>query len=330
MARLFGHLCSGDIFSHDEYMYKFLSEQQRPQQQMQHASSSTQPSQQSSDQSSQISHALFSQPARGPTEHDRVLKTHTRQLPTGPSSDSYHTGNNTQPSNSTTTSLEKSATPTSEHQSPNMNREPPPTPERTEKARKHRNSIRRTWYKIEELRRQGKWHFHNEPLPTWWPTEEEDLYHAEEPSDEASDVSDPDTPFLATEDQSITDVNNIAPMHTDADADADADLPYSQTSTLSISLSMSISESAFDSQEQPPPAPDSTASTPQTTPNINDTNNNNNRIINDSNGNNKRKRLPDPSIRNRIRAYHAARSGSWSEVSLLSAGNNHTEEEEEL
>ncbi|KAJ9221110.1 hypothetical protein DTO169C6_6496 [Paecilomyces variotii] len=333
MARLFGHLCSGDIFSHDEYMYNFLSEQQQPRQQMQDISSSTQPSQQSSEQSSQISHALFYEPATGPTEHDRVLKTHTRQLPTGPSSDSSHTRNNTQPSNSTTASLAKGATPTSEHHSPNMNHEPPPTPERTEKARKHRNSIRQTWYKIEELRRQGKWHFHNEPLPTWWPTEEEDLYHAEEQSsDEASDVSDPDTPFLVTEDQSIPDVNNIAPIDpidTDADADADTDLPYSQTSTLSLSLSMSMSESAFDSQEQPPPAPDNTTSTPQTTPNINDTNNNN-RITNGMNGNNKRKRPPDPSIRNRIRAYHAARCGSWSDVSLLSAGNNHTEEEEEL
>lgn len=353
MARLFGHLCSADTFSHDEYMYKLLSEQQEKNQQVQHASFSTQLSRHS-EHSSQMSQAALYQSAMGPFGHDGVLETHN-QLPKTSASDSPHLRNDPPFSLSTSSMVspfQKDTNAASDHH-PNMNRKhllpdhetanspqqghqeqppnaPHPTPERTQSARKSRNQLRKAWYKMETFRKQGKWHVHNEPLPTWWPTEEEDHYH-EESSDGSSDIASCNhIPHPAPEDHSTADMDVASidiDMGSDADADSDPDthLPDSQTSNNpSLSLSLSLFESAFDSQDQP--SPSTATSDPQ--PNTDNTNNND--TDDRPSGPTKRKRSPDSSIRNRIRAYHAARSGSWSEVSLLSAGNNHTEEEVEL
>jgi hypothetical protein len=227
-----------------------------------------------------------------------------------------------------------------------------PIPERTEKARRQRNRIRRTWYEIEELRRQEKWHFHNEPLPTWWPTEEEDQYTDEKWSDEHEDISGDsslDTSLLVLERKPAESVHGkyiafMTEMNSHAPIDEDAEIRHSQTIQLSISIS--VSESAFNSQELQPL--NNTDYVIKNTLTNNDGNDNddssmfateidssarsigNGTNANNNNNNNKRKRSVDVSIRNRIRAYHAARSSSWSDVSLLSAGNNHTEEEMEL
>ncbi|KAL1854591.1 hypothetical protein Plec18170_004681 [Paecilomyces lecythidis] len=353
MARLFGHLFSADTFSHDEYMYKLLSEQQEKHKQVQHASFSTQLSRHS-EHSSQMSQAALYQSAVGPVGYDGVLETYN-QLPKTSASDSPYLRNDP-PSSLSTSSMvspfQKDTNAASDHH-PSMNRKyllpdhetanspqqghqeqppnaPHPIPERTESARKSRNKLRKAWYEMENLRKQGKWHVHNEPLPTWWPTEEEDHYH-DESSDDGSDVAGRNNmAHPAPENHSTTDMDVASidvDMNADADADSDPDthLPESQTSNNpSLSLSISLSESAFDSQDQP--LPSTATSDPQ--PNTDNTNNND--TDDRPSGPTKRKRSPDSSIRNRIRAYHAARSGSWSEVSLLSAGNNHTEEEVEL
>ncbi|GAD92807.1 DNA repair protein [Paecilomyces variotii No. 5] len=362
IARLFGHLCSADTFSHDDYMYKLLSEQQQTRQQMQHASLSTQ-SPRSSEYSSQMSRALLYQSAMGPVGYNGVLETNNHQLPKTSSSDPPRLLSEPPSSLSTSSMASLRRIPDTTSNIPHRNgnckphrpdhetthrtqqghqEHPPnnshPIPERTEHARKARNQLRRVWYKTEALQRQGRWHVHNEPLPPWWPTEEEDRYHDESSDeDDSTDVDALDRiAHPAPEDPSTTNMGSLASsdadMNTGTDANAEPDLDPdthldSQTSN-NLSLSLSLSESAFDSQEQPP-SPSNTTSDYGHQPNT-DNNNTDNNDRSKPSGTTKRKRSPASTIQNRIRAYHAARSGSWSEVSLLSAGNNHTEEEMEL
>lgn len=338
MARLFGHLCSGSTFSHDKYMYKILSGNQRVRRRTPDAdSSSAQLSEESSIRSSQTSY-----PHLFPTTEHLSLQ----QRSNTPSQTQYFNMNTQE-----RIQYHENAKSVWQEYQENPGYETTPIPERTEKARRQRNRIRRTWYEIEELRRQEKWHFHNEPLPTWWPTEEEDQYTDEKWSDEQEDISGDsslDTSLLVLERKPAESVHGkyiafMTEMNSHAPIDEDAEIRHSQTSQLSISIS--VSESAFNSQELQPL--NNTDYVIKNTLTNNDGNDNDdssmfateidssarsigNGTNANNNNNNKRKRSVDVSIHNRIRAYHAARSGSWSNVSLLSAGNNHTEEEMEL
>lgn len=124
------------------------------------------------------------------------------------------------------------------------------------------------------------------------------------------------------------DINMNLDMDTNPEDNNDQDTQKTTTSTLSIS------DSAFDSQQlllsldgyELTTEPQKTENTPSLPPTPIATSN--------GNGNVTRHSLArSNSARNRKAAYFAARADSydaWSSMSLLSAGNNHTEEEMEL
>ncbi|KNG82339.1 DNA repair protein [Aspergillus nomiae NRRL 13137] len=336
---LFGHLCSGTEFAHDHHMRDMLEndEDLRSRKRARYEEPTS--------QSSQLSSKLDSM-ARTPmdvstsnpdddTSLDRGAPDHTNSQPdttssqveTQPQPRPYKT--HTTKSNILSSSYSSSdciPIPSSLETIQDNNQAPRPTPEptrATEKAR--RNEIRQAWHFLNNVR-SDQTRFHLGSLPSSWSTEEdkepdypgkttaigETSHHVDEQSD-----SDLDTEIEV----GITD-NNIEEQEPE---------PESQ-----FSSSLSISSSAFASQEQPlEPASDMGFDgvldehietreqlLVQTTASLSA----------DAQTANALKRS-NSSSRVRRAAYLAAKADSyeaWASMGLVSAGDNHTEEEIEL
>ncbi|KAL1988028.1 hypothetical protein VTN96DRAFT_1552 [Rasamsonia emersonii] len=272
MRSLFGHLCSGDDFSHDRCMREMLDQNEsRPSKRVRHASSSMTSSQQSSISYNTDDDSSATGDGLGRVQHADPVTSSADILPTQQAVSHSHS--------------------------------------QGEDAMDRIRSVRDC---LEEMKDQML--FTNGPLPAYMRVNHEQ--------------AGPEKQQHAREDQ---DNSQESMMSTD---------PTSQTSCpesqLSVPISLFESQSQDDSnknhgQHEQLDIPNTDRPSDldvEIAPSNNTTANNNN-----SNDHNKSPTSSSSSLKNRLRAYHAAREGTfdaWSEVALVSAGNNHTEEEVEL
>jgi hypothetical protein len=294
MRSLFGHLCSGHEFVHDQYMRDAIAndEELRSRKRVRYDDDrSTQSTQQSISMDASIDRSPVAMPNTSEPQvqaQPRRTTTITSSLETVPDA---------------TINLKSKTT------------SPLTIPKSTpEAAKAKRNEIRRAWHFLHAERPH-----HPEidlgALPSSWPTAEEDGFHL--PHRESSETG--DETRTPTQDNMQSDHDHNLNDDDDDDDDNDNDTPNSQaTNTLSIS------SSAFASQDQTlgpfqqdgpsdvdgdiPPSSEGATGQPRT--------------LNRSS-----------SARARRAAYLAARADSydaWACMGLVSAGDNHSMEETEL
>lgn len=276
MRSLFGHLCSGDDFSHDKYMREMLDQNEsRPSKRVRHASLSMTSSQQSSISYSTDDDGSATGEGLGRDQHVDPDASSTDILPTQQAvSHSYSQDEDT-----------------------------------VDRIRSVRDCL-------EGMKDQML--FTNGPLPAYLRGKHEQAgpekqQHAREDQDNSQ--------------ESVMSVSV-------ADPTSRTSCPESQ-----LSVPMSLFESQSQDNSNKNHGKHEQLDLPNTDgPDDLDTEiapSNNTTADNDNNSNdhNKSPTSSCSSLKNRLRAYHAARAGTfdaWSEVALVSAGNNHTEEEVEL
>ncbi|KAJ5824008.1 DNA repair metallo-beta-lactamase [Penicillium robsamsonii] len=267
IRRLFGHLCSGNIFSHDTHMRQSLTND---------------------------------------VDDEGYLRARKRAR--------YDIDLSTQSTQETSSGIEDFSLDTagaSQHYDqkhyPLHNLSQP-----EETARAKRNEIRQAHRYLQEHPEPGL--FQVNPLPSTWPAEKEDSFDPE--SDEASEAEDtlmPDQPDsepsatglrLRSEPSTSTKIIDLTGDGTTSPHPITQQTESQHTDVLSLS----VSESAFDSPDQ-------------------------NSVENGLRDPPRGEEIVNRSRRARVAAYLAAREGTfsaWTDVSLVSAGDNHTEEEIEL
>ncbi|GIJ84455.1 hypothetical protein Asppvi_003302 [Aspergillus pseudoviridinutans] len=215
MRSLFGHLCSGQEFAHDQYMRDTIGndEELRSRKRVRYDDDSTQSTQQSISMDASIDRS----PAVMPNTSVSQVQTHPCRTTILPSS--------------LETAPDTATNPNPKKPSPR----PLPIPKSSpETAKAKRNEIRRAWHFLHAERP-----YHPEidlgALPSSWPTADEDGFHLQQ--GESSETGD--------ETRTPTQENLHYDTDNEDDNDNENDIPNSQaTNTLSIS------SSAFASQDQ--------------------------------------------------------------------------------
>ncbi|KAF4203717.1 hypothetical protein CNMCM8927_008394 [Aspergillus lentulus] len=290
MRSLFGHLCSGHEFVHDQYMRDTIANDEEWQSRKRVRYEDDQ-STQSTQQSMSMDASIDRSPTARPNTSEPQLQAHPRATTTLSSS------LETVPDATINLNPEKTSP------------QPLPIPRSTaEAAKAKRNEIRRAWHFLHAERPR-----HPEidlgTLPSSWPTAEEDGFHL--PHRESSETG--DETRTPTQD-------NIQPDHDyNHNGDDDNDLPNSQATNT-----VSISSSAFASQDQTlgslqqdgpgdvdvdiPPSSQGAPGQP--------------RILNRSSSSRARRAA--------YLAARADSYDAWASMGLVSAGDNHSMEETEL
>lgn len=212
MRNLFGHLCSGHEFVHDQYMRDTIAndEELQSRKRARYEDDSTQSTQQFISVDASIDGSPTVMPNAGEPE------VQARRRPT-----------------TTLSSRETVPDATIDLKVKKASPQPLPIPTSTpEAAKAKRNEIRRAWH---FLRAEGSHHPEIElgALPSSWPTPEEDGFHL------------PNRGSSETGDETRTRTQDNMQFAHDHDDDNEDDMPNSQ-----VTATLSISSSAFASQEQ--------------------------------------------------------------------------------
>ncbi|PKX89504.1 putative DNA repair protein [Aspergillus novofumigatus IBT 16806] len=293
MRSLFGHLCSGHEFVHDQYMRDTIAndEELRSRKRVRYDDDR---STQSTQQSISMDASIDRSPTVMPNTSEPQVQPHTSRT-------SPITSLETVP-DATINLIPKKTSP-----------QPLPIPKSSpEAAKAKRNEIRRAWH---FLHAEGPRHPEIDlgALPSSWPTAEEDGFHLH-PGESSETGDETRTP---TQDNLQSDHNHNLNDDDDNEDDNDNHMPNSQ-----VTNTLSISSSAFASQDQTlgplqqdgpgdvdiPPSSEGAPGQPRTLDR-------------------------SSSSRARRAAYLAARADSydaWACMGLVSAGDNHSMEETEL
>ncbi|OJJ39655.1 hypothetical protein ASPWEDRAFT_104551, partial [Aspergillus wentii DTO 134E9] len=298
MQSLFGHLCSGDEFSHDARMRETLGNDEysrsRKRACLDDAISSQSTQYSSSLRDSSLTGIWFNldQSSQGVNADQRALAPNptspSKETPLSSSSSRIHLPSSLETIKSTIQQTEPLHI--------------PPSMPATQKFK--RNEIRQA----REFLKAANLGIQIGPLPSSWPTEEEDEFNIKKP-EPATGKKDEHEHEDVDIDDAINDNN---------DDDTHTIHPDSQ-----LTNPLSIPDSAFASDEEQVIEIDSPSTNKTISPGS-------------STGDNDtmhKSTLTKSSSSRRRAAYLAARADSfeaWSSVSLVSAGNNHTEEEIEL
>ncbi|KAL2841396.1 beta-lactamase-like protein [Aspergillus pseudoustus] len=377
MQRLFGHLCSDNLFVHDQYMLDITAAERgersrkRTRRDPESSSLSTQQStiiteEETDSRASQNLYPIIDQTHGAPTSWPANLAA------LEPPSSRPIIITSSLLSSYERTTIPATLEPTEDSQSLSNNDSMPIPPASPATARARRNAIRQAWHYLDAAQDPRNKQFDLGSLPSSWPNEEDrsqldamtaELLRTDETavshSSQETEIHDPDiihgeramaslTPTTTTTTNTIINPTSIKPrvMETDSNSGTDPKLttnapsplpnPYPANSSQQ-SDTPTISTSAFASQSQNLPPnrlqdqderimdEEEYISAQEHPPFKGET---------EANGH----PLPPPLVRKesslrRREAYLAAREGSydaWASVSLVSAGNNHTEEEVEL
>ncbi|KAF7589833.1 DNA crosslink repair [Aspergillus hancockii] len=342
MQSLFGHLCTGTEFTHDQHMRNMLAndEELRSRKQARYENYSQ--------QSSQKSFSMFNSGPRviinttTPIPTNNITSTRVPECPksqSGATSPQLHSGHldthhkrrrtfSSPRSSSDRIPLPSSLETIQGNDHPQDERITiPESTQNTEQAK--RNMIREAWHFLNNAY-FGQDTFHLGSLPSSWPTDEEDGFIPSKQQRNITPRKETTRPALEQPDELNMNVD-VTDRHID-EPDPNLDSQHSHN--------LSISSSAFTSQEQPLELSsdlgfDGTLDDyvevhehPEAAP-----------ISTDAQTLNSRIRCPhqasveNSSSRLRRAAYIAARTDSyeaWASLGLVSAGDNHTEEEIEL
>ncbi|EAW23310.1 putative DNA repair protein [Aspergillus fischeri NRRL 181] len=290
MRSLFGHLCSGHEFVHDQYMRDTIAndEELQSRKRARYEDDSTQSTQQSISMDTSIDCSPTVMPNAGESE------LQARRRPT-----------------TTLSSLETAPDATINLKSKKASPQPLPIPKSTpEAAKAKRNEIRRAWH---FLHAEGSHHPEIDlgALPSSWPTPEEDGFHL--PHRESSETGDETRTRTQDNMQFVHDHDNSD------DDDNEDDMPNSQaTNTLSIS------SSAFASQDQTlgPLQQDGPGDVDVDIPPSSEGAPGRSRTLNRSSSSRARRAA--------YLAARADSYDAWACMGLVSAGDNHSMEETEL
>ncbi|KAJ5543451.1 hypothetical protein N7461_009454 [Penicillium sp. DV-2018c] len=262
IRHLFGHLCSGDVFSHDNHMRQTIANDD--------------------DEGRARKRARYDDVGLPSTQSTQETNSDIEDLGPG------------------------SADATQDH---DRKEDPHPLSESQEAARAKRNEMRRAHHYLQEHADPGL--FQVNSLPSNWPTEAEDRFNLvnEEGKEEVTVLRERSAPDIPPAEHPSDSGNITLTKIIDLTGDAVASPPRTIADSQDTDvLSLSVSGSAFDSQGHGFVAVE---------------------LQNPERGQDSLSR----SRQARIAAYLAAREGTysaWREVSLVSAGDNHAEEEIEL
>ncbi|KAL4785350.1 hypothetical protein BJX76DRAFT_184488 [Aspergillus varians] len=342
MQGLFGHLCSDSKFIHDQYMRDITGTKngeppmKRRRNDLEALSQSTQQSTVVTDDDSisQVSQASIrgasetdGAPALGPCSFQVTSEPPISRLSIGSSSPSPSPARRPTRTSQSFETIQVS-TSTANNDSLDI---PPLSPEA---AKTRRNAIRQAWHLLHGAQESQHNQFHLGSLPSSWPTDEcesqlgplvQEMQTLEERSSQPTAIHEPcpensQSRSTAQEEDTLSttseNMNTSMVMATDY---PDTNTEY-QTNPHHSSQ-RSVSSSAFASQSQNQISREAEQE-----------------IISDEEyigeqGHPDTERNNQTSIQNRRMAYAAAREDSydaWASMSLVSAGNNHTEEEVEL
>lgn len=298
IQRLFGHLCSGRDFAHDAYMRETLEDtddegNQRARKRARYDENlSTQSTQDSS--VAEGGHATLS------LEGDEYLEPQDQisrlPMPAVESQKSFD-GQSTHSSSSQTLSPQ-----TNQAKFKNTNR-----PADVDQTKVKRDEVRKAHQYLQEHADPRLIHIGSLPP---WPAEEETSQTSEESTRAPTHQSSNEIPQYFNANNSKDEPPSLQ-IHP----------PQNQDSQLTETTSLSIPESAL--VISPPPRNEHTTRTTSDQ-------NHEHEQEHDANGTHSMRNRITARTRARIAAYLAAREDSWMDVSLISAGNNHAEEEMEL
>ncbi|KAE8352927.1 putative DNA repair protein [Aspergillus coremiiformis] len=314
MQSLFGHLCSGTEFAHDQHMRYMIAndEELRSKKRARDEEASLQSSQASSIQLDSIPRTPTDPTTSNPDNEMSPVHPETQLGTTTPQS-RHH---NTHPR--PISSSDRIPLPSSPPDNNQTTNEPHPIPKSTREAEQaRRNEIRQAWDFLNSARSEQNI-FHLGSLPSSWSTEEDREPALPDPQPKATPEAGTAHCVVEHHDEANMDVDT-----TDSSIEAIDPAPDSQ-----FSCSLSLSSSAFASQEQLL-EPRSDLGLDGTTDNIEAQES---RIHAATQTFDSLKRSSSSSQIRRA-AYLAAKADSydaWASMGLVSAGDNHTEEEAEL
>lgn len=274
IGRLFGHLCSGSEFAHDDFMRQTLEQtdddnDQCPKKRARYDADASTESSQSSD-AVEEGHADMD---------DTRCKPHSTL--NGPMEQTYDTGqyfSHVSP---------RSLSPPTQTATSQTKQLPDTDPERAKRDEIRRAHRYLQQYANPEILQVG-------PLPSSWPTDKVN----------ASQMPSPKTPSKEPQESSFASIGDGA-----SSLHSQTRQPSQTQDSQYTDLGLSISESDLDASPPPGMGPDRDLG------HVTEERTTKDRIT--------RRRA-------RVAAYLAAREDSWAEVSLVSAGGNHAEEEIEL
>lgn len=354
MSNLFGHLCSGDTFTHDNHMRDIMAQKQ-PNPDAMSEDTNSQGSSNSSSSSPTLSRKLSHQQsfisdseeaipmnetlmAKRQAAKDRIWKARLRgenpetvrkiEMEKIRRCETKKRARNGRLISSSKSKLERDSGESSdlERDDSIFDSSSSESEEDEEAYKARRATIREIWRGL--MSAKDELLFHVFTLPPDLKAEEDEYQRQLQAEREKQQQQ-----------QQTSSNQQQSPLKDDKDGPQTTDNDNTNTNTNSQGTELTISDSAFDSQNQPPlqqheaaaqaedsdsddyvmvDKPDQNSSSRETIPELIDSANLLSRSL---------------AIRTRKAAYRAARTGSydaWSDVALLSAGNNHTEEEIEL